>query len=44
LLTKMRFFSPKGAESYEFFINSAALSGFHRNDAMSFRLEYSSCE
>jgi hypothetical protein len=36
--------SPKGAESYEFVINSAALSGFHKNDVMSFRLGYSSCE
>jgi hypothetical protein len=40
---KQEFFL-KGAESYEFFINSATLSGFHRIDVMSFRLAYSSCE
>jgi hypothetical protein len=32
-----------GTESYEFSINSVTLSGFHRIDAMSLRLAYSSC-
>jgi hypothetical protein len=32
-----------GAESYEYYNNSAPLSDFHQINAMSFRFAYSSC-